>query len=128
MSKTKKPRASMKETNNRQKTVESRPHTKNDAARPDDVIKLRIDGLSAKVTPRLIRDFCAAFGKVSGLRIESDSNGNHAAFVELVEPQEFEELGQWVGWLNPRKVQNWLVQVESDESMPEGRRFSSWLR
>jgi hypothetical protein len=128
MSKTKNPGASTKETNNRRKTLEPHPRPKNDAARSDDVIKLRIDGLSAKVTPKLIRDFCAAFGKVSGLRIESDSDGNHAAFVDLVEPQEFEELGQWVGWLNPRKIKGWLVQVESDESMPEGPRFSSWLR
>ena len=67
MNKTKKPRASTKETNNHQKTLESRPRPKNDAARRDDPMKLRIDGLSGQVTPRVIRGIlCRVRESVAG--------------------------------------------------------------
>jgi hypothetical protein len=75
-----------------------------------DVIKLRIDGISAGETQAGIRDFCRSFGRVSRVQIESNSEGDYWALVELREAERYEEL--WVGWLNPLKIDGWTVRVE----------------
>jgi hypothetical protein len=97
-------------TNRRTRSQERRPRRKNRG----DLIKMRIDGISTAVNPDIVRKFCSAFGEVSAAEVLSNSDGVFWAEVELREPEQYKRL--WAEWLNPRILDGWRVQVESDDS------------
>ncbi len=96
-------------TNRRTRTQGRRPRRKNRG----DLVKMRIDGISPGVTPDIVRKFCSAFGEVSALEVLSNSEGDFWAEVELREPEHYKRL--WAEWLNPRILDGWRVQVESED-------------
>jgi hypothetical protein len=66
------------------------------------------------VKPDTVRKFCCAFGEVTAAEVLSNSEGEFWAEVELREPEQYKRL--WVEWLNPRKLDGWRIQVESEDS------------
>jgi hypothetical protein len=105
---------SINKTNTRTRTQERRPRRKR-----GDLVKMRIDGISLAVNPDMVvRKFCSAFGEVSALDVRSNSEGDCWALVELREPERFKE--SWAEWLNPRILDGWRVQVESEDSEYRG--------
>ena len=97
-------------SNRRTGTQGRRPRRKNRG----DFVKMRIHNISPGVKPDTVRKFCCAFGEVTAAEVLSNSEGEFWAEVELREPEQYKRL--WVEWLNPRKLDGWRIQVESEDS------------